>query len=781
MPDLLSINATGWSLGVWSRDVSEAALQQKLTLKSRGSLIPVQLIKVDTEEPKGNRQLLRVASDLIEIKEPIFFENQSYEFEFKFSDAVENPSISHLLNGVQNSFRRIGNTLRGSINFGNDIGWFRLTLNYALNERNVTSRVAFEVFPTKMDMGSDLNAVNQAIDSVYPLWRFAFVKKTDQELARSRKPHERFPLLWLAIFRSLRKELDSQVKIVCNSPHTRLQDASRRRRLDQLRGKISPRLEERAEKAVLEKKVLASFDVNARRLSMDTPENRFVRMVLSLSKKELACFINRVRTSNDKRDEERVSVAFFNEIQEWINTLSQNLAYPVFKEVGKYDGRSFNSLVLHQRCGYSGVFRVWQQLKQYLDVFGKQASISVKSVAELYEVWCFLEIRRILINLGFEEQIGASVNMTVREFEKELDNGIGAAFQFIRDDGLKVRLAHEPIFGKPKSESGRIYSWNAVQKPDIVIEVSFPNGEKIHWLFDAKYRINLKERGNGVDLVPDDAINQMHRYRDALIYQSWDGVSVQMTRPFIGAFVIYPGWFENTVQESPELNPYFEAISATGIGAFPALPGKENQWLSGFFSFYLSKMTGEGSRKVRAPDLHLVQESVRIAPTGLRLKRDSELVFVADVGPNRSAVYLNGFLNGTARWYHTRDEAIDRRSIPRHLISDITYVAVATHATSGMLIQYVYKVKKANPLMRVDITAEQAGTSIPSSHGLYWLFELESGFALENPLKLSDQKHFRFTICAIDALLNANQWDDILGRYSYLYMPQDTQVVSQPK
>ena len=35
--------------------------------------------------------------------------------------------------------------------------------------------------------------------------------------------------------------------------------------------------------------------------------------------------------------------------------------------------------------------------KYYLDVFANQSTISMKSVAEIYEVWCFLEIRTILL------------------------------------------------------------------------------------------------------------------------------------------------------------------------------------------------------------------------------------------------------------------------------------------------------------------------------------------------------------------------------------------------
>ncbi len=87
----------------------------------------------------------------------------------------------------------------------------------------------------------------------------------------------------------------------------------------------------------------------------------------------------------------------------------------------------------------------------------------------------------------------------------------------VRADGIKIRLAHEPVFSNTKDPAfGKIYSWTTVQKPDIFLEATFLKGEKVQWIFDAKYRI--ADDGNGADRAPDDAINQMHRYRDALIH-----------------------------------------------------------------------------------------------------------------------------------------------------------------------------------------------------------------------------------------------------------------------
>ena len=53
---------------------------------------------------------------------------------------------------------------------------------------------------------------------------------------------------------------------------------------------------------------------------------------------------------------------------------------------------------------YINQMLLYLYLYLYLDLFGSHAAISMKSVAELYEVWCLLEVRRLLLTLGFIEK-----------------------------------------------------------------------------------------------------------------------------------------------------------------------------------------------------------------------------------------------------------------------------------------------------------------------------------------------------------------------------------------
>lgn len=223
----------------------------------------------------------------------------------------------------------------------------------------------------------------------------------------------------------------------------------------------------------------------------------------------------------------------------------------------------------------------------------------MKSVAEIYEVWCFLCLKQILEqDLGFELVENSATKLAQNDFlEYQLKDGFAGAFRFKRSDGVTARLAHEPKFTK-KGQSIRSYLVN--QEPDIVLEVTLPKSapltkadsseeKQFIWLFDAKYRIETEKNRfddsnediESTDYVPDDAINQMHRYRDALIrlsephgHESSSGNAGQpakKSRPVFGAFALYPGFFDQATTP----NPYAAAIEEVGIGAFALLPSQD--------------------------------------------------------------------------------------------------------------------------------------------------------------------------------------------------------------
>ena len=496
-----------------------------------------------------------------------------------------------------------------------------------------------------------------------------------------------------------------------------------------------------------------------------------------------------------------MSDSFLNELHSWQQPLQKVLGQSFLKEVGAYTGLNRESLVLQQKTGYSAVYRIWQELKFYLDVFGNQSSISMKSVAEIYEVWCFLCLKQILEQeLGFKLVENSAKKLTPNDFfEYQLKDGMRGAFRFKRADGVTARLAHEPTFNK----ASQIRSYLVNQKPDIVLEVTLPKTansgsdsseeKQFIWLFDAKYRIediktNLENEFIGkptekdlkywesktdiekesldftiVDGVPDDAINQMHRYRDALIRLSEprlseslsskiEGQPAKKSRPVFGAFALYPGFFDQATTP----NPYAPAIEEVGIGAFALLPSQNgpsqieysysgHQWLLEFLQAQIgtapNTQTGQGN-EVTYPVASMaeklyVQEAARIPCDGMRQVLYPDLTITLALGGQRGRnhAYFERFEQGTAQWYHLRQSTFLQK-FEQHIAEEIRYLALASTSdtqSSTKQIDKLWPVKRVTVLPRYAITEEQAGKKSDSAD-LYYLFQLGKPLLLQTPV-----------------------------------------------
>ena len=774
MPEVLLIKTPHFDLSVWTKEIDKSQALLGKTHAARGADLPVNSLRFNPplllEEvvPPPGESLPAGAANELALPSPLFFENKQYEFEFLFKGGVNTsiePVILHRLRGVEEAFHYKQGSLRGSINFGNDIGWFRLGVRYSVAGRGFEQFVSFEVLPTKMAMTDDLAVIHRDVDACYPLWRFSLAQKTDLELAKSRKPHERFPLLWLAHFGQLRTALEAGVRRICRAPHTRLLPYEQSVRADRLRGRLSPKLEERVTTHLQCGELQHRYRITSQRLSVDTPENRFVKMVLTKSILEITRFKERVEREDKSPEQGRISPTFLNELNSWKKPLEQLLNRPFFAEVGAFDGLTAESLVLHQRAGYAAVYRVWQELKLYLDTFGRHASISMKSVAELYEVWCLLEVRRMLLELDFVETQSERAHLNGKRLEKTLIEGMGAAFSFSRKDGITIKLVHEPTFSSTNNPAfGKIYSWTTEQRPDIYLEATLADGGKVQWIFDAKYRIDAND--DAADMPPNDAINQMHRYRDALIHvNKADDGEQEKTRPILGAYVLYPGCFD----EVNCRNPYAEAIAEVGIGSFPLLPGSSNSWLKEFLA---KRFPSRHEVHYITPesDQYLAEDSARIATTGTYLGRYKDLTLATSLEQWRSEAYVEQYRQGTAGWYHMPVTTTDKKSVERNVMREVRYFAAGVYYSDkkDRFISHLYEVKSVRLVKWRDISADQAGKASSSSDE-YWLFELGYVQPLGLQIKMSiGSGRFSFELVLAADLLKATDWKSLTKRYALL-------------
>ncbi|PSW69476.1 hypothetical protein C9J41_21210 [Photobacterium sp. GB-50] len=810
MPELIRLQTPDFEFSVWANDISQRLSVYQNTMAHRAStndvqpsyelrfapelssVIEPQWLVADGIDTSALDDSGLVANGLakhaeLTLNSPLFFENTQYQFEWVFFSEVTNARLTHRSQSVNEAFRFapevktargvVPARLTGTINTGNDVGWLRLPLTFELNGKTQTQHIAFEVLPTKMALHQDLPAMYQTIDKVYPLWRFSLVEKTEQDAATSQH-RGHFPLMWLANFAALKERFEQGLKVICAAPHSRLQPTVTNIKAAKLKARLPHKLAEQVKQDFANGQYDKRYAVEKKQLSVDTPENRFIKMAVSKSKRQLAEFEQKLRQSNQAPERQRLSDSFLNELHSWQQPLQKVLGQSFLKEVGAYTGLGRESLVLQQKTGYSAVYRVWQELKFYLDVFGNQSSISMKSVAEIYEVWCFLCLKQILEqDLGFELVKNSVTKLAPNDFfEYQLKDGFAGAFRFKRSDGVTARLAHEPKFTK-KGKSIRSYLVN--QEPDIVLEVTLPKSahltkadsgsseeKQFIWLFDAKYRIKTdknrfddsNENIESTDYVPDDAINQMHRYRDALIRlseprlsefssSSITGQPIKKSRPVFGAFALYPGFFDQATKP----NPYAAAIEEVGIGAFALLPSQTesgysgHQWLLEFLQAQIgtapNAQTGKDNEVMypvagMAERLY-VQEAARIPYYGMRqvLYPDLTMTVALSGQRGRDNGYFEKFEQGTAQWYHLPQSTFLQK-FKQHIAEEIRYLALASTSdtqSSTKQIDKLWPVKRVTVLPRYTITEDQAGKKSGSAD-LYYLFELGKPLSLQTPV-----------------------------------------------
>ena len=314
-------------------------------------------------------------------------------------------------------------------------------------------------------------------------------------------------------------------------------------------------------------------------LSKDTVENRFLKYALNNMAdrfKQVASNVMKVLKA-DNLDIRNQILA----MDEELDTLVGN---PFFRGIGPFRGFTQDSLVMKQATGYRDVYEQWIILQCGYDLQEGVMQLEVKDISELYEIWCFIKVKNMVQHILRDKATMHSPEgeQTEGEFIKSLIKGCKSEVTFWKNEDPNVQLAsvmynattddEEHITDESQipvnTDITETTSKTTEQRPDIVLRLSKKEDAIVYtYLFDAKYRIR-DTRVEDVEVPPVDAINQMHRYRDAIYYtQSSDE---QLKREVIGGYVLYPG---NLSKKQFLYSYYQRSVDEVNIGAFPLKPG----------------------------------------------------------------------------------------------------------------------------------------------------------------------------------------------------------------
>lgn len=493
-----------------------------------------------------------------------FFDNADYPIWIEFKDYVKDAQFGSILQNDNDRFSFRRHILAGFINYKNEIGRSEIQIIYKVDQETRAFRFGFEVLSTKLDYHEHWRTIVEDIEREYRMLSLDYMRRTFHGFSPDQNG-EHPDIVWWSVFEGEQQKFIKACKSIIERPRHRLHGEEvylRADKLKQTRHNIENRLaEHRKEPAYL-------YRVEQHILSNDTQENRFLKFALhQISKRyeDLRQRIEAVKTASGTMKSAMLATS---------ETLKRLQHHPFFRTIGRFKGISQESLVLQKATGYSQVYRTWNLLRRAYSLNDGLYRLQTKDIATLYEIWCFIEVSHIVkAQLHLDDEDVEHRNRLEMNgiFSWELGKGEHSRILFRKDGVELAELVYNPKNADKENDNVGMKDLvvpTVPQKPDIVLQLTkndLQQGMKMIYLFDAKYRIDGKDKG--VDVPPEDAINQMHRYRDAIYYKDYDANALK--KEVIGGYILFPGEGE---PNDVAVSKFYKTIKEVNIGAFPLRP-----------------------------------------------------------------------------------------------------------------------------------------------------------------------------------------------------------------
>ena len=493
-----------------------------------------------------------------------FFDNADYPIWIEFKDYVKDAQFGSILQNDNDRFSFRRHILAGFINYKNEIGRSEIQIIYKVDKETRAFRFGFEVLSTKLDYHEHWRTIVEDIEREYRMLSLDYMRRTFHGFSPDQNG-EHPDIVWWSVFEGEQQKFIKACKSIIDRPRHRLHGEEVYLRADKLKQtpqNIENRLaEHRKEPAYL-------YRVEQHILSNDTQENRFLKFALhQISKRyeDLRQRIEAVKTASGTMKSAMLATS---------ETLKRLQHHPFLRTIGRFKGISQESMVLQKATGYSQVYRTCNLLRRAYSLNDGLYRLQTKDIATLYEIWCFIEVSHIVkaqLHLD-DEDVEHRNRMEMNGILSwELGKGEHSRILFRKDGVELAELVYNPKNADKENDDvgmkGLVVP-TVPQKPDIVLQLTkndLQQGMKMTYLFDAKYRIDGKDKG--VDVPPEDAINQMHRYRDAIYYKDYDANALK--KEVIGGYILFPGDGE---PNDVAVSKFYKTIKEVNIGAFPLRP-----------------------------------------------------------------------------------------------------------------------------------------------------------------------------------------------------------------
>lgn len=526
---------------------------------------------------------------------PHFFEETTYRLHAKALVGDRPPTLTHrdpyLLQGIDPY--PADRVCVGPINFQRQVGLSTLTFRVG----NETLRLTIEVFPVKLDYERDYQTLLSAVASSSRGLALEYLRATYRQGA-TEETEQATDLEWVTLLRAQITAIDRAVRYVNDHPQRALireaeiipvekikrSDASVRRAIIQGRGQ-GPWLDVPSIGRV--RGILLAV---GSRETLATPEHRWLRFSLisiraRLAELHAAAVAEMPRARDATRAIPQRLEKEKEELSSFLVALDQLLTLPVFEGVQGAPLPGFASLTLLGGIGYRDAYRAIMVLRLGLSVDAGALDLSVMDVHHLYEAWCFIELIQIVARLT-----GGQADLTkLLQVER---TGIRVRLR----QGSKSRVGYDTTVPKIEVLYNQTYpGLTGAQRPDVVLRFRYAGWPDLIVVFDAKYRLRATAeyvRQFKMPGPPPDAINALHRYRDAIVLGDRER---GRRRPVVKGAALFP--LPEKECGNFAASRFQEALAVLGIGALPFLPGNTGfveAWLRGLLALSPDELAEPG-------------------------------------------------------------------------------------------------------------------------------------------------------------------------------------------
>ena len=513
----------------------------------------------------SNRIGERVAIEDNQQAPAVFFDNVDYPIWIEFKDYVKKAQFGSILQNENEKFTFRRQILAGFLNYGNEVGRSEIQFIYQVGTETRRFVFSFEVLSTKLNYHEHWKTIIEDIEQEYRMLSLDYMRRTFHGFSPDTNG-DTPEIIWWSVFANEQQKFIKACKNIIDRPRHRLHGKDAYKRADKLTFIPSYIENELAEHR---NDCSHLYRVEEHVWTNDTQENRFLKFALGQITDKYEILKKRIETVKNASD------VMKDDMQTTLTALKHLQRNSFFRTVGNYKGMNQESLVLQKATGYSQVYRTWNLLQRSYSLNDGIYRLQTKDIATLYEIWCFIEVSHIVkekLHLS-NEDIDHRNRMEMNGlFTWDLGKGEHSHILFKKDNVELAELIYNPKNSERENNSVGITDLvvpTVPQKPDIVLQLTkndLQEGMKMTYLFDAKYRIDGKDK-NGVDVPPEDAINQMHRYRDAIYYK--DCQSNALKKEVIGGYILFPGDGEPT---DVAISKFRKTIDEVNIGAFPLRP-----------------------------------------------------------------------------------------------------------------------------------------------------------------------------------------------------------------